>query len=334
MALGVELCTDASQWDAFVASSPQGNLFCTSPFLRALPVRCEHPVLKDGGRILAGAVVLHDERGAVVPLPYPFCLYQGMLLAREWADMPAHRQASATLEWVEAFCADLVQRYDRISLCLHPSFSDLRAFQWMHYHEAEKGRFAVDLRYTGWIDLDTWPGFDAYLESIRPTRRNEYRKSGRSGLTVEVSQDLDALDQLHRLTFERQGLQRDEHEGRLVRAVAAQAVERGFGEMRVCRTAGGAIASATFFLHDGPTAYYWIGANHPDHRQTNAGAYLFLNNVEACYARGMMRVDVLGINSPQRGGFKTSMNARPVPYFHVNWQRPHSPVPDAPSGPA
>jgi hypothetical protein len=37
---------------------------------------------------------------------------------------------------------------------------------------------------------------------------------------------------------------------------------------------------------------------------------------------GMKMVDFGGINSPNRGDFKISFNAKPVPYFITSWDRP------------
>jgi hypothetical protein len=137
-----------------------------------------------------------------------------------------------------------------------------------------------------------------------------------------VSRDIDTLDRLHGMTFERQGLGRTDGEIRLVRKITPAALDQGFGELLLCRNAAGDAISATVFLYDERCGYYLLGANDPNHRRANGGTFLFLENVRRCHARGLKWVDVCGINSPDRGDFKTSFNAVPVPYVVATWENP------------
>jgi len=75
-------------------------------------------------------------------------------------------------------------------------------------------------------------------------------------------------------------------------------------------------------LFDQRRAYYLVGANEPHYRHTGSAAYLMLENIRRCQAKGLAAVDFVGINSPNRGDFKTSFNAVPVRYFDLTWERP------------
>ena len=76
------------------------------------------------------------------------------------------------------------------------------------------------------------------------------------------------------------------------------------------------------FLNDHRGAYYLIGANDPEYRHSGSGSYLMLESLRRSQERGLATVDFVGINSPNRGDFKTSFNAVPVPYFVATWERP------------
>jgi lipid II:glycine glycyltransferase (peptidoglycan interpeptide bridge formation enzyme) len=84
----------------------------------------------------------------------------------------------------------------------------------------------------------------------------------------------------------------------------------------------GQVASALLFLHDTRTAYYLIGANDPAFRKTGSGAFLMAEVIGHYRQAGQQFVDFVGVNSPNRGDFKTSFGARPVPYFEVTWKKP------------
>ena len=321
MSFELTLCTSKLEWDRFVGGSPQGSIFCRAGFLDSLGVEYDLWFAQENGHPQAGAIILRRDKEPL-QAPHPFTLYQGVLFAGDSGVPVAHRRAKRVLTLTEILLTGLSEHYDRLSFCLHHSSWDLRGLQWFHYHQPERGTFRVDLFYTGLIDLTKYQDFELYLASIRTTRRYEYRKASRQGLTVEVSRDMDTLDELHRRTFERQGLERGEEGGRLLRAITNAALAQGFGELLICRDEKGEAASATLFLYDDRSGYYLFGANDPAHRHSSSGTFLMVENLRRSQARGVKWVDVCGINSPDRGDFKTSFNAVPVPYFVATWENP------------
>ncbi|HXQ21899.1 MAG TPA: GNAT family N-acetyltransferase [Candidatus Acidoferrales bacterium] len=321
MSLTLVPCSNPSLWDAFVAASPQGSVFCRTAFLDALGAEYDLWFVEENGSPQAGAVILKRD-GEPLLAPHTFTMYQGVLFAADGCAALPHRRAKWMLEVSETLVSQLAERYSRLSFCLHHAVDDLRGLQWFHYHEPHLGQFAITLAYTGLIDLTAVPGFDAYLATVRKTRRYEYRQAQERGVTAELSSDIEALDRLHQRTFERQQIERGGAEARLVHSITAAALRHGFGELLLCREASGAPASATLFLYDERCAYYLFGANDPAHRGLNSGTFLFLENVRRCFERGTPLVDVVGINSPNRGDFKTSFNAAPKPYFAATWERP------------
>jgi lipid II:glycine glycyltransferase (peptidoglycan interpeptide bridge formation enzyme) len=200
----------------------------------------------------------------------------------------------------------------------------VRGIQWFNYHEPDKGQFRFELQYTGLLDLNQFDDLEGYLPNIRTTRRYEYRKALRGGMKVESSDDIDTLLEIHRLTFERSGLDQTDEIATLLKNITSAALNKQFGEMLMCRDPSGEIVSATLFIFDGRCAYYLIGANHPAQRNSNGNTLLFIENILLSKNRGLRWVDTCGINSPYRGDFKTSFNAAPALYFVVTWERPRT----------
>jgi len=320
MSLILESCNDRQEWDSFVESSPQGNLFCAAYFLKSLGVDCDFLFVKKDRDVQLGALVLKHENQPIRS-PYPFTVYQGVLLNKSSKDMPYHKKSKWTLEIIDFLLAEMEKKYERISFCLHYAIEDLRSFQWFHYHEPQKGRFNIELRYTGLLDLLSTPDFESYLMDIRKVRRYEYRQAQKDGLTIEESKNLDILVELHDLTFQRQGIKKDEKKGQLVRAISEAALSTGNGKLLVCRDKKGIATSVSLFLYDNQCGYYLFGANNPEYLDTGSGTYLLLEQIRRCKDMGLKKVDFVGINSPHRGDFKTSFNAEPVPYFIVTWEK-------------
>lgn len=313
---------DAASWDRFVTASPQGSVFSRPCFFDAHGgVDFEPWLVSRGEDVILGAVLVKDAAGQVLSAGYPFARPE-IFFSASALTLPVHRRTKECLEAMQALLAHLENRYACMRYRCHPAIDDVRAFQWFHYRDAQAGRFRIDVRLTGWVDLQSVADFDGYLAQIRPTRRNEYRQALRHGLTAEVTSDVQILDHLHRLTFERQGLERDAVESALLMRIAAAAARGNFGEIMVARAPGGEPVSATLFLYDHVAGHYVAGANHPEHRKFFGGTFCFLESVRHCIARRLRRVDVCGINSPNRGDFKTSFNAGPKPYFEAMWLRP------------
>ncbi len=314
-------CRDAQEWDEFVGSSPQGSVFCSTAFLSALEAERELWFVAEAGRPVLGAVILR-QAGRPLPAPYPFAPYLGVLIGARYAELPSHSRFAAVLRGLDFLLAELEVRSELISFCLHPAFEDLRGFSWFHYHQPERGRFRIELRYTGMLEASALADWEAYLESIRRLRQREYRKACVGGLVVEKSQDVGTLERLHQLTFERQGIAVPEREARLLRRISCAALQHGFGELLVCRNAGGETLAATLFLYDARCGYSLFGATDPQQRDTGAYTFLILENLLRCRERGVARVDFVGVNSPNRGDYKLSFNFKPVPYFVATWQKP------------
>lgn len=311
---------ESAAWDEFTATSPQGNVFCETAFLAALGVEPEFWLVREGRSALLGALVLKKD-GRVVRAPHPFSMYQGVLLSRELAELPRHSLYQKLLRAMEFLLAELEQRQDAISFCLHHSLEDLRAFSWFHYHEPEKGQFRIDLRYTGLLDTATLKDWEGFIASLRRLRQREYRKACSAGLTVRVSRDVETLQRLHDLTFARQGLAPSEAEQQLLRSITRASLEQGFGELLECVEPGGKVTAATLFLYDRSCGFSLFGATDPEDRDTGSYTYLILENLRRSRER-VARVDFVGINSPNRGDYKLSFNFEPKPYFVATWEKP------------
>jgi hypothetical protein len=312
----LNICTDKNLWDDFVATSPQGNLFCQTKFLDLFQKNYELLSVCKGDEILLGAVVVKDEDNQ--PVLHPF-MYQGVLFARSMVTLAPHKRVKKALELVDFLLAEVEKRYQRICFSLHPSFIDLRSFQWHNYHSPEKGQFKIDLNYTGILSLEKVENLEQIFMESRTLRRRNYNKSLKEGFTIEESDDIKVLDVLHSQTFERQGIGRSSGEKFMATTLAKKAISLGFGRLMICRDSSGSPASASLFLFDDKTAYYLIGANDPKFRKYGTGSYVMFEQIKRCLEHGLSQVDFVGINSPMRGDFKTSFGAVPVPYHTVCW---------------
>jgi uncharacterized protein YigA (DUF484 family) len=189
----------------------------------------------------------------------------------------------------------------------------LRPFQWHGYHEPGKELFDIALRYTGILQIGQYENFDDYVSSVRAVRRQEFKKSSQL-LKLTKSDDVELLDHLHGKTFERQNIDRTDQESVLVKSISKHAIAGNYGKLG-CAMLDNVPVSAVLFLYDDRTAYYLFGANDPSHRKTFAGTFTLLSMIRDAFENGIQEIDFVGVNSPNRGDFKISLNADLRPYF-------------------
>ncbi len=315
MSFKIQKCLNNEEWDEFVTHSPQNNIFCQSKFLKIYHSNYDLFLLWKGKLILAGVIILKDSKGRSVKQQF---VYQGILFSQYVESTRLHKKVRKKLEIVQYFLNELESLYVNISLSLHHSIGDLRGFQWHNYHDKNSPKLALNLYYTGILDLSKIENFDQILMGVRTVRRQEYKKYLKSKFTVEESDDINTLNYLHNKTFERQGLKRKRAEVFLATTLAKKIISTGIGRLLICRDESGTPVSANLFIFDDNTGYYLIGANDPDYRFLGVGGVVVLEQIRYCIERGLTYVDFMGVNSPLRGDFKVSFNANPTPYFEFS----------------
>lgn len=303
---------DKQVWDAFVATSPQRSIFVYSKFLDSLLVDYDLVTCFNKGRIVVGVVVIYADSGSPIDAIFPFTQYQGILLADN-SSQAGHSQITHEFRFVEYFIARLTEHYKQYCFCQSWRYRDLRPFQWYNYHEPHKGSFEIDLRYTGVLEIHKYRNFDDYVSSVRTVRRQEFKKSSQL-LKLEIGHDAEILDDLHAMTFERQNLERTNQESALVTSIVKHAIAGNYGKMCIAMLEDVPV-SAVLFLYDDRTAYYLFGANDPSHRKVFGGTFLLMHMIEDAFEKGVQEIDFVGVNSPNRGDFKISLNAELRPYF-------------------
>lgn len=315
----IEKSTDAVRWDNLNRHSRQGSAFCISEFVATLGLHAHFWFVKSKGRDVLGALALSDA-GSWVAQPTPLTMYQGVLLSPEIEARPIHSRVPTILAASQALLDAVTVDRSHVSFSLHYKLPDVRAFLWYGIDAAKRRPFRISPRYTAVLQLpDEKNALDEWEASLRESRRQDRKKAIRAGLVVEPLVDAEILVELYLKTFDRQ-----EQEVPLflldrLRRIAGYVNNTGAGLMLQVRLPTGEPLSAVLFLRHGANAYYLIAANEPAGRAVGAGSYLMIEAIKMLVRAGVCSIDMCGANSPNRGDFKTSLNADLMLYFDVDW---------------
>ena len=283
-----------------------------SSFIEAQNVEHKKLFFYYESRILA-AVLIISPHDYAFQAPSSYTQYQGIALAPIHGK--PHQVTTRQIKILSSLLDMLEDIYPYHSFCLHPSLSDLRPFQWHNYGNRDKARYSISLAYSGIIDLTQYSDYHVYCASIRSSRRQDYRKAIRSGLTRKESHDTDLFLELYTQTFLRQNILIEEVARDYVKAFLGKLLDANLVKLHMCYLEDSNPINAVVCIAHKDSSYYLFGATSPEYRELGGNTYLLLREIEDCYAANIKYFDMIGINSPARGDFKTSFNAVPVPYY-------------------
>ena len=303
---------DENEWNTLVASSPQGNIFSDTRYLNALNNKYTCYLLKaKHGETLAGVVII-ENGSSMHEAPFPYTPYNGILFSKLVSSLQNHKRVTTEFRITEFLINILHKRYGNFSMALHLDFDDIRPFLWYNYNESNGQKFIIKTRYTAVINLENF-NLEEYLKNIRAVRRQEYRKTA-----AEISQTKNTtlFLEIYAKTFARQGIIISSERLELVNRIVTTVLENNIGILSMASTKHG-IASMALFIYDSHNAYYLFGANNPELRNTGASTALMINNICAIADMGISNLDLVGVNSPNRGDYKMSFNSVLKPYYEV-----------------
>ena len=301
---------ETDTWDRFVELSPQGTLFHTSAWGRAIAAAYAPAVPAvvacfEEKTLVGGCVCLERERygmaTAVMPLLTP---YAGFVL-----EEPAGEKFSDTTSRSHAILAAmgeyLRQRYAYLNLVLAPHLEDVRPLQ-------QQG-FVLRPRFTYYVNLrlppeEHWGRFDGSARrQIRKAEKEPFEICGRLPLAEGY--------QLVEQTFSRHG-QECPVPYRLFEAVVEHPALADHREILAAWHGENLVAFVVLLMFN-RTLYYALAANHPAYLPSGVSSLLVWQIVKRYAGHDWNAFDFVGANTPSIARFKENFNPRLQLYFQI-----------------
>jgi GNAT acetyltransferase-like protein len=260
---------DSDVYDEFVATSPQGSIFCTSWWLDAVAPGSHGSalVVKDGRIEAAWPYALRHTLGrTIIDMP-PLTPWLGVVL-RPMDDVKLStrlaREKDLVLELAAALPAASIIR----ARC-HRRYAYWAPLSWSGFTQTTRYTFVLpDLTRSDRV----WAGF-------RDNIRTDIRKAERVGVTVDVEEGLDAFWSVHQMTFARQGIAVP-YDRALVARLDAACAARGRRRIFVARGADGTPHAVAYIVWDKHSAYYLMGGGDPELRSSGATSLVLWSAIQ------------------------------------------------------
>lgn len=299
------------QWQDLVAISPQGTIFHEPCYLESLELNCEFLGISRKGNLLGGIALPKGENYSLMP----YQAYNGFIFHPELCSKKSVAKIEQKFQISEFLGLDLLNRYKNIKMsCIDfDEDLDLRGFLWANYHDKALPSYVTQIAYTSILDT-TYP---IDQSEFRKGRNSSYNKSKKFQLETEISDNVEAMEAVYLETFDRQDIELPEATFNLAKIIFKRLLNEKKAFL-VATSFEGEIASMSMFGFDNKRAYYLFGANKTEFRSKEAGTANMAWAVE--YIKKEMNIDkldMLGVNSPQRGSYKLSFGGSLKAYHQI-----------------
>ena len=240
--------------------------------------------------------------------------YQSIIINKKYDQKPFHSKYKILNDCLKEFINFIDLHYKKLHFSLHPSIQDIRQFQFSNH---EKKEYFIDIKYTSFLDIENKKNINEIIQDSRKSRSQDYNKAVKN-FDFNQTDNIKLIDELHKKTFERQNKKRGPGGDLMFEKIIKALNENNNISMFSC-TDNNKIISASVFIEYKDYAYYLIGANDPDYRNSGAGTAVIFEHLKHLLNNKIKKIDFFGTNSPLRGDFKTSFNSKIQPYFEISY---------------
>ena len=292
-----------SQWDEFVASSPDGSIYSTAAYL---DVFCG--VTSASFNILAvlkndeifGGIALYERRSRLGTFVSPrlFLYYNGLVL-RDFETSYPSKRTGRQIEVMSLLEEQLSQRtYARLSLNNRSTIRDARVFQ-------KKG-WTVDLNYTYVAPISD---LKLLWEKTEQNLRRLIKRCGNQDVQITKDEDFDSFFKLHFEIHQRKGvslyLPRDQFKRYFERLSALKLCQLYFARL----PGGQPIATQLVLLGAHPIAHTVCAGADNDYLKMGVNPFLRWNVFEDLSTRGYTGNDLTNATLNPVTHFKSQLGA-------------------------
>lgn len=321
----LELCEVESieRWNKLVEQSDEGTIFSTSEYLNATGLNYKNYFIKAGGQeIVAGLSLILSDEGDICTLN-DLVIYNGLIFAKPQINMNRPKIFSNQFYIATWVAEELAKIHPKAEISLSPAFKDIRPFMWFNYHESERMKYSVDVRYTSYLNIQ-----DASLiksdedinlfQQLGSSRRQEIKYSARDNVAAEISENWSELVDLYQMTMAKYNVEISDEKKHALINIMESLYKSDRGYLYIVRNHKGDVISSAYFCIDNKRAYYLWGANHPLEKTSSSGTRVLWDAFRHLADQGVKEVDMEGVNSPDRGWFKLTFGGDLRSYFELS----------------
>ena len=303
-------------WEFLLQNSPQRTRFLDPNFIEIFDCafRLYHWIRK--GVPALGLPVIDTTGWGEQFLP--MCYYQGPIFNKKFLRGKGYNSTKNQIELVEEAVSALCEIENHFSFSLHSSLTDVRGFDWVHYHNNKKARLQIKPKYTAVLSLENKSSKEIRAAARSSRRQEENYAKIREGLFINKTKDCDNLLKLYAKSFQKQRKTVGESEINLLRRFVSYFLDLGVGHILEVVDKCNIAVAAGFIFEDYDKVWHCPIVGVGDTKY--GGTLLYFGLLDFVRTKNAKLLDFNGANSPSRSYFKHSVGAKPILFFEVNYK--------------
>ena len=321
--LEINKVENLEEWDNFVKNSENGNLFSYSSYLKAAEVNFHLWLIQKDNKSIGGAYFLVSECGKNI-ITDDLIIYSGIIFGVA-ENMHETKKKHHHFLITDFIANKLPEIYDNIDFCLNPEVVDPRPFQFYGYGNDNIKSYKCNVKFTSYIenlDLNKYEENELYnsyiFNNISPVKKRDIRVAERQDYKVFINRSVDKLIEFYELNLRKQNhsvpkfflLRMEKLVNFLVKndkAIIIDIEDKNYTPIY-----------SIVYAWDDKKAYYLYGSGSINTKyrwqgiiaQWEAFKYLGKNTK-------LLKIDLEGINSPNRSNFKMMLGGMIKPYYNI-----------------
>jgi lipid II:glycine glycyltransferase (peptidoglycan interpeptide bridge formation enzyme) len=300
---------DLKNWDNFEKISPQSSIFSSVEAIEFFKQNLDLYSIQKGEELKA-LVYVYLNKEKVVPEPL---IYSGILFYPK-KNQKNCRYLAEKFSITEEVINKIFINYKNLELNLHYNFEDLRPFQWFNYHEPDKPKYKIDIRYTSLINLIDKKKNQVF-DNLDDVKQRDIKKCElNSKISFNYNDNLDLIKKFYIATMQKNNGEFSNSELDKMLNFMDILIQKKKGFQTNVLLDNKVIYSTFLSIHN-KTACYLYGAGDVNIKDRLSGTYCLWKSLEKCLSENVDLLDLEGINSPNRGSFKLSFGGKIENYY-------------------
>ena len=300
---------DAQKWDQFILDSPQGGLYALYDYASVIRNDWQAIIVEEKGEWVAVMPFCLNKRWKYISLPQPLLTqYWGIFLKSFSIDTSTRK----ILSQKEAIISKIIPHLAKAHLFIQnfsTQFDYPLPFHWAGYE--------LKTKYTYHLKLDK--SADDLFMSFSPHLRRQIRKAEKNGLTFDYLSGTKELLGLFSLNQDigHNIVNKTPENYQKIEAIGQYLIKSGNGIIRGVKDKKDQIIAVSVFAFFKDKMIYLMGASHPDHGNSGAGALLMWSGIQEAKKRELAIFDFEGSMIQGVEHFFRKFGAVPVSYLQI-----------------
>jgi len=309
----IEEIKKEEDWDFIIRNSKQSTVFSETFFLKSTGKKYLRLVFKKGSEIKAGiCFFLSDDKKKIIN--YYLGIYGGLLFIND-TKSKTFRKNFDQFNITEKLVDYLTNNFDSIKFKTHPSFQDLRPFQWYNYGNSSP-KFLINIKYTSVLEGNNLnqikSGFSSnHIRSITKSTEKKY--------ITEISNNSDELFKLFGDLVKKNKINITDKEIDEIEKTCVSLLSKNKAIIINVKNKKTTLASV-LYTWDNETSYFLLGARNVKVHSVDASTYCHWSMIEHLFKNfNLRKFDLEGVNSPKRGLFKLKFGGNLFTYYDIEF---------------